>query len=269
MVFRTVIGWISLGCILIYPLFFVPLSAPAQEVAFTPRYDAVSPDVKRVKKTPTPVVDAARAPQLYSLGRFNTLFKEMCDLLELDNRREKIFLIAKQGAEDDKGCPSCRAFARQLSQSCAPKLRIKKISTPLPVTPVPVAPVPGGSLGVEVSPVAEETTAPGANPAVEQVGDHTNGALRVRYPRTDLVEVSSQLSRDLYEFSPGKGPVFDALKSFEVRMLTAPDLTLGEREYFSTLFAYLFSAWAGRPGSPLELGTPRPEEVLELFGAGR
>jgi hypothetical protein len=76
----------------------------------------------------------------------------------------------------------------------------------------------------------------------------------------------SQLSNALHDFSPGKGPVFDALKSFEWRMLSAPDLTLGEREYFSTVFEYLFSAWAGRPGSPLELATPSPEEVSELFG---
>ena len=43
------------------------------------------------------------------------------------------------------------------------------------------------------------------------------------------------------------------------------DLTPGERDYYSVLLTYLFSAWEGRPDSPLSAGTPTPAEIAELF----
>lgn len=224
-------------------LFFSAAVAAAQEVPFTPRYDGLTPQAKRAKKTPTPKVEPARAPQLYSLGRFNLLFQEMCQLLEREQRRERIFVVAKAAAEDEQECPACRALTRQVAQSCAPKARIKKAAAP---------------------------SSPGEEPAtgtlVGRVKDaRAEDKLLNRFPRTDLIDVLSRLSDGLYEFTPGQGPVFMALKSFELRLFAVPDLTIGEKEYYGIVLSYLFSAWAGRPGSPLEIATPSPEEVADLF----
>lgn len=226
----------------------------AQEVSFTPRYDGVESGIesqlKRTKKTPTPVTEVARAPQLYSLARFNLLFRDMCELLEADGRRSRIYSAARQGSDDEQICPSCRALARQIAQSCAPKIRLKKE----PARPQETPTVATGGVGV----VGAATS--GISGA--------EGPPQVRYPRTELVEVLSKLSAALYDFSPGKGPVFDAIRSFELRIFSLPELTLGERDYYGIYFTYLLSAWAGRPESPLDSATPSPEEVSKLFGGG-
>jgi hypothetical protein len=219
-------------------------SALTQEVSFTPRYDGVSHQAEQVKRTPTPKVeDVVRAPQLYSLARFNSLFQDMCRLLVLDRRQERVFIVAQSAAEDEQECPTCRAFARQVAQSCATKASPKRSATPVP------------------------TAESGKQAAADVAGpkNEVGGTPLYRYPRTDLIDVLSRLSDSLYEFSPGQGPVFEALKSFEHRLSTAPDLTIGEKEYYGIVLAYLYSAWAGRPGSPLESATPSPEEVAELF----
>ncbi len=218
----------------------------AQEVSFTPRYDSQASRPKRVKKTPTPQVDVARAPQLYSLGRFSRLFQEMCRIFEVEQRQDRVFLVAKAAAEDEQECPSCRAFTRQVAQSCASKARVKKAPT--------------------LSPTPDGQAAAIATPSVEREAAVAEDKRLNRYPRTDLIEVLSRLSKELYQFSPGDGPVFAALRSFEVRLFAVPDLTVGEKEYYGIVLAYLYSAWAGRPGSPLENTTPSPDEVSELFG---
>jgi hypothetical protein len=116
-----------------------------------------------------------------------------------------------------------------------------------------------------VTPMVEQGAA--AEGVFEQglVKQATPAVAQKRYPRTDLIEVLSLLSVELYEFGPGKGPVFDALKSLQDRLTGDPTLTAGEREYFGIILTYLSSAWAGRPGSPLESATPSPEEIAELF----
>jgi hypothetical protein len=225
-----------------------PLSV-AQEVSFTPRYDGVSPGATRAKRTPTATPEAAQAPKLYSLSRFNVLFQQMCELLEADQRRDRVFEIAKSGVEEEQGCSSCRALLRQLVQSCAPKPSTKK-------TPPSDTPTPRGDRGDAAPDATGEENLPTEAPM---------GISPRRYPRTDLVEVLSRLSSGLYEFSPGKGPVFEALKNLERRLMVGATLTPGERDYFGTVMAYLFSAWAGRPDSPLENPTPSPEEIAELF----
>jgi hypothetical protein len=218
-------------------------SASAQEVSFTPRHDGISSERKRPRRTPTPEINVARAPQLYSLGRFNLLFQEMCRLLEAEGRRERIFLVAKDAAGDEHECPSCRALARQIAQSCAPKARAQKGVTP---------------------DVTSEMDGGGSSRQSQVEGADDGGNERKRYPRTDLIDVLSRISGGLYEFSPGAGAVFDALRSYELRLLASPGLTVGERDYYGIVLTYLFSAWDGRPGSPLGSATPSPEEVADL-----
>lgn len=236
------LGWVAL-------IFFIVGTSTAQEVSFTPRYDGISseagrPNVpKRSKPNQTEEADAASAPQLHSLGRFNGLFQEMCQLLELEQRRERIQRIAKNASDDEQECPSCRAFARQIAQSCATKPRMKKSTK-------------------GKSPEGQTVNLASATPLNDaKAGER----LLKRYPRTDLVDVLSRLSEGLHGESPGQGPAFMALKSFEQRLFSVPDLTPGERDYYGIVVAYLYSAWAGRPGSPLEIATPSPEEVAELF----
>lgn len=220
----------------------------AQEVSFTPRYEGITPSPRRGKKIPTVTPEPVQAPKLYSLARFNNRFQDMCGLLEADRRRERFFGVVKLAADEEKACSSCRALFRQLAQSCRPKLKAKREPSPTVEVTQEQASTPDGQ-GALVRPVQEG--APTIAPK--------------RYPRTDLIEVLSLLSNELYEFGPGKGPVFDALKSLEARLTSEPTFTAGERDYFGIVMTYLFAAWAGRPGSPLESVTPSPEEIAELF----
>lgn len=224
-------------------------SGDCQEVSFTPRYDGIpTPAPKKVKLTPAPMAVVSRAPQLYSLGRFNNLFQEACRLLEADGRRERVFTVSKAGAEDVRECPSCRALFRQFAQACAPKLQTGK----------------SGERSPTASPEQAVAAANGAR-REEQATTEGTGLPPKRYPRTDLIDVLSRLSEGLYEFGPGDSPVFGALQGFERRLRAVDELTIGERDYYGIMLSYLFSAWAGRPGSPLERRTPSPEEIAELF----
>jgi hypothetical protein len=192
--------------------------ADSQDVSFTPRHDAISTEKKRPKRKSTPIAEVNKAPQLYSLARYNLLFQEMCRLLDADMRRDRVYRVCKAAVEEEQGCSSCRALLRQIAQSCSSKTQPKKTT---------------------------------AQPR--------------RYPRTDLVDVVSRLSEGLQEFGPGPGPVFDAVKSFESHLMGVGDLSPGERDYYGVLLTYFFSAWEGRPNSPLSAGTPSPSEIAELF----
>lgn len=229
----TIIFRIKFGVVvLVSSLAFFASDGHGQEVSFTPRYDSITPAKKRVKREATPLIEAKKAPQLYSLARYNLLFQEMCRLLEADGRRERVYKVCKAAVEEEQGCSSCRALLRQIAQSCSPKALPKKTPLPMPT----VAPAPA-SLDQQPK----------------------------RYPRTDLIDVVSRLSDGLHEFGPGPGPVFDAVRSFETHLVGREDLTPGERDYYGHLLSYLFSAWDGRPDSPLNAGTPSPSEIAELF----
>ncbi len=222
--------------------------ARCQEVSFTPRFEGIpTPSAKKAKATPTPGIKASRAPQLYSLARFNNLFQEACRLFESDRRRERVFAVAKAGAEDVHECASCRALFRQFAQACTPKMQVGTTREKSPATSSEITPVPASTRGKE-----GQTADPG-------------GPSPKRYPRTDLVDVLSRLSGGLNEFGPDNSPVFEALKGFERRLMAADGLTAGERDYYGVVLAYLFAAWSGRPGSPLEDSTPTPEDIAELF----
>jgi len=220
-----------------------------QEVSFTPRYDGIpTPAPKKAKVTPTPTAVVSRAPQLYSLARFNNLFQEACRLLEADGRRERVFAVSKSGAQDVRECPSCRALFRQFAQACTPKLQTGKSTEKNPTaSPEPTVAAAKSAKEKEQAPI---------------VG---NGPPPKRYPRTDLIDVLSRLSEGLNDFGPGDSPVFGALQGFERRLTAADGLSVGERDYYGIMLTYLFSAWAGRPGSPLERRTPSPEEIADLF----
>lgn len=258
----TIIFRIKFGVVvLVSSLAFFASDGHGQEVSFTPRYDSITPAKKRVKREATPLIEAKKAPQLYSLARYNLLFQEMCRLLEADGRRERVYKVCKAAVEEEQGCSSCRALLRQIAQSCSPKALPKKTPVPIPsLTPVPPS--------VEL-PVGDNQEANPIVPAVQSAGPAPvmppAAAQPKRYPRTDLIDVVSRLSDEMHEFSPGPGPVFDAVRSFETHLVGREDLTPGERDYYGHLLSYLFSAWDGRPDSPLNAGTPSPSEIAELF----
>jgi hypothetical protein len=136
-----------------------------------------------------------------------------------------------------------------------------KVATPTP-SAVPTAtpdPKPG-----EFNPLSkfdgkdDNTPTPTATPTPEP-------AKPARYPSTELVDLLSRLSAEMYEFEPGNGSTFVALKAVVDRLLQVNELTPGERDYFSVFGGFLLAAWEGRPESPLEVAPVSPTEVAELF----
>jgi len=253
-----------LTCVAVSSIFLADYSS-CQEVSFTPRHDAISSEKKRVKRKQTPQVDVKKAQPLYSLARYNLLFQEMCRLLEADRRRDRVYRVCKAAVEEEQGCSSCRALLRQIAQSCSPKAQLKKAPAPKPAPSPTPAEAPAGADG---SPESSDsgTESPSELQAVQATSTNLPKEPQPRrYPRTDLVDIVSRLSDGLQEFGPGPGPVFDALKSLESHLMGLEDLTPGERDYYGVLLTYLFSAWEGRPDSPLSAGTPSPAEIAELF----
>lgn len=258
------------------------IAQEANEVPFNPRYDGVevpldssgNPAVVAATRVPAPTParkDAQsdgpdnkhRIRHIYSFSRFSGDFKELCRLAEGDGRRDRLYAVAAKGMGEEQGCPSCRALLKQVAASCYLKVKPAVVDTPnKEAVQAAVTAVPEATLGVGVE-VTAEATVSAAGASVRS--DKTTAVPR-RFPSTELVDRLSRLSLALYEFGPGSGAVFEALKSFERHTLFGADLTPGEHDYFEVFFSYLFSAWSGRPGSPLDGRTPSPRELREMFG---
>jgi len=223
----------------------------AQDVPFKPRHDGLD-QRRREIATPTPDT-SSKVKVVYSFSRFGDLFKLLCQGLEADRRRARVFDVAKAGLREDRSCPSCRAFYRQLGQSCkAPKQQMVK---PTP-TPTPT---------VTADPQVEQAAEPAQEPSVTPTPTPTLTPQPERHPRTDVVDTASRLSISLYDMEPGEGSPYRAVRAFETRLNEVKDLTPGERDYYGVLMSYLMSAWAGREQ---ELVTPRPlsrEDIADLF----
>ena len=225
--------------------------AAAQEVPFNPRYDGIA-DRKTNPATPTPD-PSAKQTAVYSFARFAPLFKVMCEGLEADRRSARVFAVATVGLKEEVSCPSCRAFYRQLVQSCAAPRQKKPKETPTAAAEDATS----SKAGVEAEQQPTPTLAPTATPTATPQPD--------RYPRAEVIDAASRLSISLYDMEPGEGSPFKAVRSFEARVLALKDLTPGERDYFGVLLSYLLSAWDGREQ---ELLKPKPltrDDIADLF----
>jgi hypothetical protein len=269
---------------------FAAIAQEAGDVRFNPRYDGVevpldssgNPLVVEAAREPAPTAmnkDARtdggsskqRVKHIYSFSRFSGDFKELCRLAEVDGRRERLYSVAAKGMLEEQGCPTCRALLKQIVSSCYVKATPAIVDTPnkeevqAVVTEVAEA-TPGATLGGNLGVSAEVTAEATVSVTEANVKSDKTTAVARRFPSTELVDRLSRLSLALYDFGPGSGAVFEALKSFERRLLFGGELTPGERDYFEVFFSYLFSSWSGRPGSPLDGRTPSPGELREMFG---
>jgi predicted component of type VI protein secretion system len=225
----------------------------SQEDSFNPRYEGAEEE-RKVEGEPSPTPnDITKEQKIYSLARFNFIFQEMCDGLDAEGRRMRVLQVSKLALQEESSCASCRAFYRQLIQTCATPVRIKGKPTEPPAT---VTPEPAADDAAKQG-VVEGAATPAVTPTpLPQPG---------RYPRTDVVHAASRLSHVLYEMEPGAGSTFKAVKGFEVRLMALKDLTPGERDYYGVLSTYLLSAWQGREDSALEPKRLKREEIADLF----
>lgn len=213
----------------------------AQEVEFKPRWDGVEKP-RRAKKTEqrqdTPAI--SETPVIYSFDRYSKQLREICNLLDRDHRRERVGKAAFDEVRDGVSCKSCKAFLREVIEQCHYR---RKISP----TPTREVATPSGGSVTTVPTVAAETPA------------------AARYPLTELLDRTSELSSDLYQRDAGEGEVLESVKYFVDLLMKQKDLTEGEREYYGIFTTYLLSAWDGRPNSPLVGVEPSKQEVRSLF----
>lgn len=228
----------------------VPGTALAQDVPFNPRFDGTN-ERKQKSATPTPD-ESAKQTSIYSFGRFASTFKAMCDGLAIDRRRGRVFDVATVGLREEVSCASCRAFYRQLVQSCAPPRQKKPEVTPLASPPgEDVAAEAGADQGQQATPSPTPTATPTPQPD--------------RYPSTEVIDAASRLGIGLYDMEPGEGSPFKAVRAFETRLLGQKDLTAGERDYFGVLLSYLLAAWQGREQELLKPKPPTRDDIADLF----
>lgn len=215
--------------------------ASADEVEFTPRRDAVS----ALKRTPRPGTEQPK--RLISYTRYLGTVRILCQKMEADGRTERLVSVAEAASKEVvKGCPACRSVWRVVLTACRkPKpLRAKKR---------PKARQPEHNASEDNSEENGEPLAATDGDLAEQSQSPANVSKpRERLPSLEVIEVASVLSSRMHADEPGSEPTLQALDGVASRLLGQADLTVGERDYFSTLFEYLRAAWRGQPASPSE-----------------
>lgn len=195
-----------------------PASAQGdEEVAFTPRKDAEEIRTKPKKPSSYTPIPVARE---FSFLRYEGILRKLCDALASDGRRDRLVEVGREAFPVENECLACKALWRTVLASCSP--RTERLS-PQPRR----RPKPGEE--PEVTP----TPAP-----VQYVGQ--------RLPSAEAVEMASEVSIRMQKDEPGDAPNLMALRSVFGRVLQHPGLSPAERDYYSALEEYLYSAWQGR-----------------------
>jgi len=213
------------------------VAVSAQEVEFNPRYDGISSKKKSgVEGTPTP---SAAVEVLYSFDRWRPQLSEICRLLEVDRRRERLFAFIVSQLKARPKNTSYRSLLQEARIDCASRVTAKASPTP----------DRRATKEEELTPTPEAVPTPAA----------------ARYPSVELLNYLSAVSVEMYKRDPGSGGTFEAVNVFVNTLLAEKDLTAAERDYYDIFRAYFLAAWDGRPGGPFE-PTPIPRErIRELF----
>jgi hypothetical protein len=175
---------------------------------------------------------------IQSFGRFESNLKQMCAGLDLDGRRERLFNIAIVQKKEERACPLCRSLWGTVAGACKP---------------APKKEPPKKKKKDEEEVEAEPTPTP--KPQVKQ-----------RYPAPVLLDLISRMADGMYEAESDDKAVRRALDSIVTAVMSASDLSIAEREYFETLFAFLTAPWEGREDLTHQRATPTPDpSVDEMF----
>jgi hypothetical protein len=192
---------------------------------------------------------------VFSFDRYSSRLREICNLMELDHRRERLGKIAFDDIRNGTPCKSCRALLKEVVEQCQYRKKVVIRPTTAPKASPTTPATPADSV------VSVATTPTSTEKSVQEVPQ------AARYPRTDLLDATSALSAEFYERDSGEGATFESVKYLADSIMGQGGLTPAERDYFGIFTAYLVSAWSGRPDSPFETPEPSREEVRELFKA--
>jgi len=210
--------------------------ALAEDESFTPRLDG---DVGPVRKaSPTPIVEYP----VTSFLPYHAVFKVLCERMELDGRRARLVSIAEVASqEQNRSCSSCQILWQTLYSACRTKASSQKRGRAKDEereqeSSAPDKPQDGASPS-EDGESGEEAAPPAVPTAI----------VLERFPSIDVIEAASAISNRLYGEAHKSNGHRRAVQGVEKRFMATRDLTAGERDYFSTLFEYLLSAWQGRP----------------------
>ena len=87
-----------------------------------------------------------------------------------------------------------------------------------------------------------------------------------RYPAPVLLDLVSRMADEMYDVESDDGAVRRALDSVKTAVLSAGDISVAERDYFDTFFAFLTAPWEGREDFSHHHATPTPDpNVDEMF----
>lgn len=227
----------------------VPDAACQDEPYFQPHFE------------PTPTPKPPAPPPIFSFGRFEDSFREMCAEMELDGRRARLVRIAEDQGDSEKVCISCRSLWRSIVSACGklgpkptPKPKKTKIKTP------------------EATPAESEdssaTEAESGSDAIPSPSPSPTPPPHERYPSTALLDVVSRLSTEAYQADEGNGGILISLSNMVKVVRETKDLSAGERDYFDVLFTYLLAAWEGRIDSSTAPSPTPPADIEDFFAYG-
>lgn len=216
---------LSLWLLFIFAMMLNCINARAQSVDFNP--------VKEEKDSSEEGAEAdEKQSTVFSFGRFEKGFRSLCSELEVDQRRTRIFLLAQSRAKDQNECPSCRALWRSVTTTCRQGKK-EDAKAPRSKKKTKKNDAGEGAEPTEVEPTPTPEPTPTAVPAA-------------RMPSTVVLDNASLLSTAFYEADPRKGGIFQAISNFTTVLLSQPDLSVAEKDYYGILTTYLLAAWEGR-----------------------
>ena len=187
---------------------------------------------------PSQSTKAPKKRAIQSFGRFESNLKQMCAGLDLDGRRERLFNIATVQKKEERACPLCRSLWGTVAGACKPVLKKEP---------------PKKKKKDEEEVEAEPTPTP--KPQIKQ-----------RYPAPVLLDLVSRMADGMYDAESDDQAVRRAVDSVVTAVMSASDLSIAERDYFETLFAFLTAPWEGREDLTHQRATPTPDpSVDEMF----
>lgn len=234
---RSRIRSILLGLILFLPILVVSLPLSYSE---EPAPEGTPKKAKRIR-TPKPEV-------ILSFHRYEPAMKEICLVMGVEGRRERLSEIAKSRTRSKESCPSCRAFWISIDRACK-VLPIKRDSK-----------TQKKEKADNETEAAEEDT---AESSVEETPVPVPTPRLDRYPSAQVLDLTSRLAEELYERDKGDSAKA-AIDEVQRVVLGTEDLTPGERDYFGIFLKYLEAPWDGRGPAPAP-EKHSPEELEALF----
>ena len=205
------------------------------------------------------VEESAPAPKLKTpnFGRFKRQFSQICDAVNEDLRREKLYELLFSISERNEECVACRPLINTFAAACKPAVVKQKKEKKKPEAQA------DAESEDEKSTQEETTESPTPTPSLRT---------KQREPHAAVIALVSELFQEIAASEENQTEVVKAVDVLARALSGHPSFSAAERGYFSIIAEYLkapFEAMPRESATPTDhKKTPEKQEdnVDDLFG---